>query len=45
MGRPKIVVLGAGLGGTIACDSLVGQGTRFVIEFPRHTAATEGRQE
>lgn len=34
-----------GLGGTIACDSLVGQGTRFVIEFPRHTAATEGRQE
>jgi signal transduction histidine kinase len=34
-----------GLGGTIVCESTVGKGTRFVIEFPRHTAATEGQQE
>jgi signal transduction histidine kinase len=33
-----------GLGGTIACDSSTGKGTRFVIEFPRHAAATERRQ-
>ena len=32
-----------GLGGTITCDSSTGKGTRFVIEFPRHTVATEGQ--
>lgn len=30
-----------GLGGTVACDSAPGRGTRFVIEFPRRAAATE----
>ena len=29
-----------GLGGTIACDSAPGRGTRFAIEFPRRSAAT-----
>ena len=28
-----------GLGGTIACDSAPGRGTRFAIEFPRRSAA------
>ncbi len=34
-----------GLGGTIACESGTGNGTRFVIDFPRRTVATEGQQE
>jgi len=34
-----------GLGGTIACESAMGKGTRFVIDFPRRAVATEGQQE
>lgn len=30
-----------GLGGSIACSSQPGQGTKFVIEFPRRSAARE----
>lgn len=30
-----------GLGGSISCTSRQGQGTRFVIEFPRHGVARE----
>jgi len=34
-----------GLGGTISCESRVGAGTRFVIDFPRRDAAAEGQDE
>lgn len=34
-----------GLGGTISCESQVGAGTRFVIDFPRRDAAAEGQDE
>ncbi len=30
-----------GLGGAISCTSRQGQGTRFIIEFPRHSAVRE----
>lgn len=33
-----------GLGGSIVCSSRVGEGTRFVIEFPQRSAAAEAAE-